>query len=244
MSTFAIDLLSGKEYLFNEDFTNSGMTTFSGVTSAINGLTIVGTGGHTVRFGGTLNSGTTIIRGAGNTAGIEYGGDYSADFSARSLVDKGYVDKEISENTQNTSIQLVDNTGDIEVNTIIPTPIVWTLQEYVGDDISWTGGSRIYATETGNYKISYTLNVVNQTNSVKIIGSQIRRNGNTLVTQLTSTSYAINTINDTGTNVMPLFAISLNAGDYIELIAFRVGAGDGSVLTVSSGSWIRMEETD
>jgi len=145
---------------------------------------------------------------------------------------------------QYTSIQLIDNSGNTEVNIIVPTPIIWTLQEYAGDNIVFTGGSRIYVTETGVYKICYSVNVINTTTGgTNIIGSLIRKNGSVLVTSLTSTSNSLITINYTGTNVMPLFAISLNAGDYIELIAFRVGVGNGSVLTVPSGSWIRMEET-
>ena len=38
MATFTINLLDSKEYLFSGDFTNSGMTTFTGITSGINGL--------------------------------------------------------------------------------------------------------------------------------------------------------------------------------------------------------------
>jgi hypothetical protein len=62
----------------------------TGLTTAINGLTKVG---HAVRFGGTL-SGSTVITDArtGSTAvGIQYGGDYCANFTARSLVDAAYV---------------------------------------------------------------------------------------------------------------------------------------------------------
>jgi hypothetical protein len=72
MATFAIDLLTGKPYLFSGDFTNSGMTTFSGITTANNGLTCVSS--HRVKLGGTLICSTVITRGIGNTAGIEYGG--------------------------------------------------------------------------------------------------------------------------------------------------------------------------
>ena len=98
MATFAIDLFSGKQYLFNGNYTNSGMTTFTGITTAINGLTRVGL--RQVKLGGTLTLPTVIIKGAGNTAGIEYGGDYSTSFSNRSFVDKGYVDNKVSGNTQ------------------------------------------------------------------------------------------------------------------------------------------------
>jgi hypothetical protein len=97
MATFSIDLLTGKQYLFNGNFTNSGMTTFTGVTSVDNGLSMVTS--QRAKLGGTLNCSTIITIGAGNTAGIEYGGNYSASFSNRSLVDKGYVDDKVSGNT-------------------------------------------------------------------------------------------------------------------------------------------------
>ena len=89
MATFTIDLLNGEQHLFSGNFTNSGTTSFSGVTTVNNGLTLVGT--CQAKLGGTLNCSTVITIGAGNTAGVEYGGDYSSSFSNRSLVDKGYV---------------------------------------------------------------------------------------------------------------------------------------------------------
>jgi hypothetical protein len=97
MGTFAIDLLTGNQYLFNGNFTNSGMTTFSGITSVNNGLSMVTS--RQAKLGGVLNCSTILTRGAGNTAGVEYGGNYSASFSNRSLVDKGYVDNKVSGST-------------------------------------------------------------------------------------------------------------------------------------------------
>jgi hypothetical protein len=102
MATFTIDLLSGNQYLFSGNFTNSGATTFSGLTSANNGLTLTGVGGHVVKLGGTLTCSTVITQGVGNTAGIEYGGDYSSSYSNRSLVDKGYADTKLAITTFNT----------------------------------------------------------------------------------------------------------------------------------------------
>ena len=40
----------------------------------------------------TLGSNTLTVSGSAGTAGVQYGGDYSANFTARSLVDLGYVD--------------------------------------------------------------------------------------------------------------------------------------------------------
>jgi len=57
---------------------------------AANGLTKVG---QTVKLGGTLTGSTTITDArTGTTAvGIQYGADYSANFTDRSLIDKGYL---------------------------------------------------------------------------------------------------------------------------------------------------------
>jgi hypothetical protein len=55
MATFTIDLLTGNEYLFNGDFSNTGST--SGIQTASNGLTKTGTN---VCLGGTLISNLNI----------------------------------------------------------------------------------------------------------------------------------------------------------------------------------------
>ena len=58
MATFTINLLDSKEYLFSGDFTNSGMTTFTGIASGINGLSMVGS--RQLKLGGTLCQDTII----------------------------------------------------------------------------------------------------------------------------------------------------------------------------------------
>jgi hypothetical protein len=292
MATFAIDLLTGKEHIFNGDFTNSGMTTFTGITTANNGLTRVGL--RQVKLGGVLTCVTTITKGVGNTAGIEYGGDYSASFTNRSLIDKRYVDLKVSGNTPswtiivskpswlsgttlqrfqtghthsynnlanklsggtgisisgdtinlsglpvNVTLQLVDSSGDTEVNTIIPTPIIWTVVEFSGTTFNFTGGSRIIITENGIYGVGYMLNVENQNDATKNIGCVIRKNGNINIITTTSTSQAINLANKNSTNIMTIYKLNLLVGDYIELIAFRIG-NVGSVKTIANGSWITL----
>jgi hypothetical protein len=143
--------------------------------------------------------------------------------------------------TSVTALQLKDISGGTEVNTIPTTPIVWTTQEFSGTSLSFTGGSRIYIRATGKYEISYSMNVISQTNSVKNIGSLIRKNGNVDITPLTSTSNSINNVNDSGTNVMPKYLVNLNNNDYLQLVAFRIG-DTGSALTKANGSWIRIEK--
>ena len=66
----------------------SGGTGGGLITGGTNGLSV---SGLNVKLGGTLNQCTQIVEGAGNTKGIEYYNDYSAGFTDRSLIDKGYA---------------------------------------------------------------------------------------------------------------------------------------------------------
>jgi hypothetical protein len=82
----------------------TGKTSTSGIQTAGNGLTKTLTN---VTLGGTI-SGTTVItdsRGAGLTLGVQYGGDYSGGYNARSLVDAGYV----TGKTTTSGIQTANN---------------------------------------------------------------------------------------------------------------------------------------
>lgn len=138
-----------------------------------------------------------------------------------------------------SSLQLLDASGGTNVNKITPTAIEWTIEEYTGTSINYTGGSRIYIQEDSTYEISYALNIENLSSKKKKIGTVIRKNGNTFVTPLSSTSFSSTQQNDNGTNVMPEYEIELESGDFIELVAFRI-ADDGTVSTVPDGSWIRI----
>ena len=146
----------------------------------------------------------------------------------------------ISVNLPN-ALQLKDISGGTEVNTIISTPIVLTTEEYSGTSLNFSGGSSIYILENGDYNISYNLNLENQTGQHKNIGSLIRKNGNTDITPLSSSSYSRNNVNDSSTNSMSPYKVTLSNGDYIELIGFRIGAS-GSVLTVPDGTWVKIEK--
>lgn len=138
-------------------------------------------------------------------------------------------------------LQLKDISGNTEVNTISQTPIVWTTQEYSGTSLNFTGGSRIYIQESATYNISYVLNVENQTNTRKNIGTVIRKNGNEDITPMSSASYSRNIPNDASTNTIPSYDVNLVIGDYVELLGFRIGSS-GSVLTIPNGSWISIKK--
>jgi len=140
------------------------------------------------------------------------------------------------------AMQLVDGVGGVNVNNIAATPIDWTTTVFSGDSLSYTGGSRIYIQDDGLYGISYVLNVNSSgSNSDKNIGTVIKKNGDTIITPMSSASFSSNLQNDSSTNTMPENLATLTAGEYIELLAFRIGYA-GTVYTVGEGSWIKIEK--
>ena len=143
--------------------------------------------------------------------------------------------------TSNSALQLYDNSGGVNVNTITATPINWTTQVFSGTSLDYSGGSRIYIQSDGIYGILYVLNVNANSNSDKNIGTLIRKNGNTDITPMSSASFSSNYQNDKGTNSMPESLVSLSNGDYIELVGFRIGYS-GQVFTIAGSSWIKMEK--
>jgi len=48
--------------------------------------------------------------------------------------------------------------------------------------------------------------------------------------------------NDSSTNLMPEYLENLSNGDYIELMAFRIGFNTGAVYTVRNGTWIKIHK--
>ena len=144
-----------------------------------------------------------------------------------------------SGSTLNTTLQLSDINGGTDVNKITATPIIWSLEIFSGTSLIFTGGSRIYIRANGVYGISYVLNVYSDSNDGKNIGTVIRKNGNTDITSMSSVSFALNLQNDSNTNAMPEYLVSLLDGDYIELMAFRIEYG-GTLYTKKNCSWIKI----
>ena len=58
---------------------------------------------------------------------------------------------------------------------------------------------------------------------------------------MSSTSTNLNNTNDSSTNIMPEYLELLSNGDYIELMAFRIGTA-GAVYTVGNGIWIKIHK--
>lgn len=138
------------------------------------------------------------------------------------------------------AMQLLDTVGGVNVNNIVATAIQWTTGT-TGTSLSFTGGSRIYIQRNGLYGISYVLNVNSDSSSPKNIGTIIRKNGNSDITPMSSASFNLNISNDSSTNMMPEYMVSLSNGDYVELMAFRIGDA-GIVTTIGNGTWIKINK--
>lgn len=136
-------------------------------------------------------------------------------------------------------LQVIDLVGGINVNTVTPTPINWTNVQFSGTSLEYTGGSRIYIRENGNYEIAYNLVSENQTNTEKVIGTLIRLNGIDDITPLTETRFVGRVISYSATNSISDYKLTLNDGDYIQLLSFRIGSS-GNVLTKPNASWIKI----
>lgn len=80
------------------------------ITDAINGLTKIGS--HAVSLGGTITGSTIICDSRISPAGIEYGGNYSATYTARSLVDCAFVISKTSGGTGSVSLSVLTITGN------------------------------------------------------------------------------------------------------------------------------------
>jgi len=143
--------------------------------------------------------------------------------------------------TENTTLQLTDTVGGQQVNNVFVTPIIWTTQVFSGTSLYYSGGSRIYIQADGVYDLSYVLNVNNDTSGDKNVGTVLRKNSNEDITPMSSASFSSNVQNDSSTNIMPSYLVDLKAGDYVELVAFRIGYA-GTVYTKENSAWIKIQK--
>lgn len=290
MATFAIDILTGKEYLLTGEFgTNTGSTptmlysevnTYSelpdpSVNSGKIYVVRVGSGDYlqTRKESGLYYSTGSLWRrlgdipsffksdyfevydGIDNTKGIKFitsgitSGiyrtlevqDHDGVIAYLSDIDNKLDSNIFNEYTGKTALILVDEVGGVNVNLIEGTAIEWSSEKFSGTSLTYTGGSRIYIEENGLYEISYIINLNSDASNSVNIGSIIRINNNTIINETNSTSFILNSENDLGTLILPSYKVQLNAGDYIELIIFRIGSS-GLVYTVENSSWIKIEK--
>jgi hypothetical protein len=114
---------------------NEAFIYLSGTSAnATNGLTRIG---NTIKLGGTLTGITTITDGRNVTGrtGIEYGGDYSATYSSRSLVDKRYVDNRNSISGERITKRITQFSHGFATNEVI----------------GWSGGTYNKSIADGTY---------------------------------------------------------------------------------------------
>lgn len=136
-------------------------------------------------------------------------------------------------------LQITDTSGGVSVNNIQSVSIIWDNIIFTGTSLNFTGGSRIYIEDNGVYGISYNLNLMNTNNTLKNIGSIIRKNGNIDITPMSSASVNFDSINDSSSNNISEYFVTLVDGDYIELDVFRIG-NSGTIYTVENGSWMKI----
>lgn len=137
------------------------------------------------------------------------------------------------------SLQIINTSGETDINKIEPTKIDWNEINYTGDSLNFSGGSRIYIKESGNYLISYMLTFKNNSNNKITIGSVVRKNNLEDITQLSSSSYSNDSNNSRGTNSTTNYKVSLSNGDYIELSAFRIG-NSGQTSLIKNTTWLNI----
>ena len=150
------------------------------------------------------------------------------------IIDEKYVPK---------VIQIVDNNGNVNVNTSSETVIQFNNQYYRDTDVFDhsinNNSSRIYVLKNGLYKCSYKLNVFNDTFSRKTIEAYIKVNGTTNIDFSRSFSYSRNSTDSKQTNDCS-FYINLSSGDYIELYAKREGSS-GTARTIGGETFLTLE---
>ena len=61
------------------------------------------------------------------------------------------------------------------------------------------------------------------------------------ITSMSVSSLSYDLSNKTSSNTMPQYITTLTSGDYVELLAFRIG-NDGVGNTVPNGSWIKIKK--
>ncbi|MBT6049376.1 MAG: hypothetical protein HOG49_21480 [Candidatus Scalindua sp.] len=90
--------------------------------------------------------------------------------------------------------------------------------------------SRRQVLQDGDYRIAYSVNAENNTNSRKNVRFRLRKNGTVFITGSVSSGYARNGSHKELSGSSSVI-VSLAAGDYVELTAIRVGTTGNCFLT-------------
>jgi hypothetical protein len=142
--------------------------------------------------------------------------------------------------TTNSKIQLV-STGDTDINTIVVTEIVWDEVSIIDTNTySWTGGtSSVEILETGEYELKYNITLKNSGGSAsRSVGSYVVLNNDTII-ELTGNGAVVTGTDSSGSLSLPPVVLSLNSGDILDLVGFRVG-GAGTVNSVGGSTYLHL----
>ena len=203
---------------------NIDLTTGSGtIQIAANGSGFVEIDLSASATGFTIQDG----RSGGNQTGIEYAGDYSANYTSRSLIDKGYLVSVTggSPVTASNGLNKVGQNVQLGGNLITPTTV--TLQ---GNDLTFSqgtaGGSTLkYA---GDYSADYTIRSLVDKGYVDAL-----LQGLDLKASVKATT--------TGTNItlsgaQTIDGVSIIAGDRV-LVKDQTIASQNGIYVASAGAW-------
>jgi hypothetical protein len=212
----------------------------SRILTANNGLT---KSGVNVRLGGNLTGATTIGLGTSNliftgtTGTLRYGSDLSAQYTNRSLVDRGFV----TGSTLYTRSQLVIySSGSTNINTTLPVAIPFNVAPRVNDTATFTqtGGTIIRILVAGKYDISYSINVLNTTATAKSVAANIFRNG--VIVNETLTSASFSSTNAGAQLVLTQTDITFAANDTISLAGYRLISATGNATIVPNSVFLNI----
>jgi hypothetical protein len=140
-------------------------------------------------------------------------------------------------------IQVYNSVGNINVNSLTPTPMPFDVQDIRDSDTyTWSStvnNSRIYILRNAWYNLSYSLYFFGD-NNVKTITVYIRENGVTEVPRTRNSGNSFRNGDPYGSTQMSGVLIPLHIGDYIELMYVQSGSA-GIAYTQPGSTWIGLK---
>ncbi|WP_121667290.1 hypothetical protein [Mesonia aquimarina] len=196
----------------------------------------------------TITDLSYIIDSSGSFAGIEYAEDYSENFSARSLVDKSYVDNAISNSS--------GGGGTLE-EAILASPIVKALNDTLhfemanvkldslsthhviqGSISKVHGASEFEVFGNAALKAINGANVLfDQSSDVDVLNSTINMTGDSSINMDSNA-----TLNISGLPAVDISSTNLDIGNWLSMTSGSSMTLDGSVNITSQGSTLNMSQ--
>lgn len=138
----------------------------------------------------------------------------------------------------------VSTTFEIQINCRTAQPLLWTSVEDNGQALNWTAqenswgytyDSKVYAARTGLYEFSYKTSSNIWRGGTRNLKLSLRKNGTDFIDKSASYSYLRWAHAEFASNDA-VVKVRLEEGDYIELMAERVGRG-GSIYLIPEESF-------